>query len=53
MKEFTSTDIVKEANKKVKDLTLDDLYNLYEKQRLISIVKIMNGDIKLYLDKEE
>ena len=53
MQEFKSTDMIKEANKIVKDLTLDDLYNLYEQQKLISIVKIANGDIKLYLDKED
>ena len=37
----------------VKDLTLDDLYNLYEKQKMISLVKIINGSIKLFLEKED
>ena len=44
---------VTELNYEVKDLTLDDLYNLYERQKLVSLVKIINGDIKLFLDKEE
>lgn len=36
----------------VKNLTLEDLYNLYEKYKLISLVKIINGDVKLYLEEE-
>ena len=55
MKEYNLNDKVNLDNKQVevKDLTLDDLYNLYEKQKMISLVKIINGSIKLFLEKED
>lgn len=55
MKEYNLNDKVNLEDKqiKVKDLTLDDLYNLYEKQKMISLVKIINGSIKLFLEKED
>lgn len=55
MKEYNLDDKVNLEDKqiKVKDLTLDDLYNLYEKQKMISLVKIINGSIKLFLEKED
>lgn len=55
MKEYNLNDKVSLEDKQVevKDLTLDDLYNLYEKQKMISLVKIINGSIKLFLEKEE
>ena len=55
MKEFNLDDkiIVEESEKEVKDLTLNDLYRLYEKQKMISLVKIINGDVKLYIEEEE
>ena len=55
MQEYNLNDKVKIENdiKEVKDLTLDDLYNLYEKQKMISLVKIINGSIKLFLEKED
>lgn len=55
MKEYNLNDKVNLENKQVevKDLTLDDLYNLYEKQKMISLVKIINGSIKLFLEKED
>ena len=55
MKEYNLDDKVNLEDRQieVKDLTLDDLYNLYEKQKMISLVKIMNGSIKLFLEKED
>ena len=55
MKEYNLDDKVSLEDRqiKVKDLTLDDLYNLYEKQKMISLVKIINGSIKLFLKKED
>lgn len=55
MKEYNLNDKVNLEDKlvEVKDLTLDDLYNLYEKQKMISLVKIINGSIKLFLEKED
>lgn len=55
MQEFNLTDKIKveDKEKEVKNLTLDDLYKLYEKQKMISLVKIINGSIKLFLEKEE
>lgn len=55
MKEFKLNDTVSIDNKdkEVKDLTLEDLYKLYEKQKMISLVKIINGDLKLFLEKED
>ena len=55
MKEYNLDDKVSlwDRQIKVKDLTLDDLYNLYEKQKMISLVKIINGSIKLFLEKED
>lgn len=55
MKEYNLNDKVNLEDKQVevKDLTLDDLYNLYEKQKMISLVKIINGSIKLFLEKED
>lgn len=54
MKEYNLDDKVKIENTEiaVKNLTLDDLYNLYEKYKLKSIVKIINGDMKLLLEEE-
>ena len=55
MKEYNLDDKVNLEDKqlKVNDLTLDHLYNLYEKQKMISLVKIINGSIKLFLEKED
>lgn len=55
MKEYDLNDKVNLEDRQieVKDLTLDDLYNLYEKQKMISLVKIINGSIKLFLEKED
>ena len=55
MKEYNLNDKVNLEDKQVevKDLTLDDLYNLYKKQKMISLVKIINGSIKLFLEKED
>lgn len=55
MQEFNLNDFVRvdDNEKEVRTLTLEDLYNLYEKQKMISLVKIINGDIKLYLEKED
>ena len=55
MKEYNLNDKVNLEDKlvEVKDLTLDDLYNLYEKQKMISLVKIINGSIMLFLEKED
>lgn len=55
MKEYNLDDKVnlEDRQVEVKDLTLDDLYNLYEKQKMISLVKIINGSIKLFLEKED
>lgn len=55
MKEYNLNDKVnlEDRQVEVKDLTLDDLYNLYEKQKMISLVKIINGSIKLFLEKED
>lgn len=55
MKEYNLNDKVSLEDRQieVKDLTLDDLYNLYEKQKMISLVKIINGSIKLFLEKED
>lgn len=55
MKEYNLDDKVSLEDRQieVKDLTLDDLYNLYEKQKMISLVKIINGSIKLFLEKED
>lgn len=55
MNEYNLNDKINidEKEVKVKNLTLDDLYYLYEKQRTISLVKIINGDLKLFLEKEE
>ena len=55
MKEYNLNDKVNLEDKlvEVKDLTLDDLYNLYEKQQMISLVKIINGSIMLFLEKED
>lgn len=55
MKEYNLDDKVSIEDRQieVKDLTLDDLYNLYEKQKMISLVKIINGSIKLFLEKED
>lgn len=55
MKEYNLDDKVNLEDRQieVKDLTLDDLYNLYEKQKMISLVKIINGSIKLFLEKED
>ena len=55
MKEYNLDDKVnlEDRQVEVKDLTLDDLYNLYEKQQMISLVKIINGSIKLFLEKED
>ena len=54
MKEYNLDDKLnlEDRQVEVKDLTLDDLYNLYEKQKMISLVKIINGSIKLFLEKE-
>lgn len=54
MKEYNLNDTVllNNENKEVKYLTLEDLYNLYEKNKMISLVKIINGNIKLFLEKE-
>lgn len=54
MQEYNLNDKVKIENniKEVKDLTLEDLYKLYEKQKMISLVKIINGSIKLFIEKE-
>lgn len=55
MRELKLTDSIKidEENKEVKKLTLEDLSRLYQKQKLISLVKIINGDLKLFLEKED
>lgn len=55
MKEYNLDDKLNLEDRQieVKDLTLDDLYNLYEKQKMISLVKIINGSIKLFLEKED
>ena len=55
MKEYNLDDKVnlEDRQVEVKDLTLDDLYDLYEKQKMISLVKIINGSIKLFLEKED
>ena len=55
MKEYNLDDKVnlEDRQVEVKDLTLDDLYNLYEKQKMISLVKMINGSIKLFLEKED
>lgn len=55
MKEFNLNDKIDIENKEVevKDLTLEDLYRLYEKNRTISLVKIISGNLKLFLEKEE
>lgn len=55
MKEYNLDDKVNLEDRQieVKNLTLDDLYNLYEKQKMISLVKIINGSIKLFLEKED
>ncbi len=55
MKEYSLDDKLnlEDRQVEVKDLTLDDLYNLYEKQKMISLVKIINGSIKLFLEKED
>jgi len=55
MQEFKLDDFIKVENKEkeVRTLTLEDLYTLYEKQKMISLVKIINGDVKLFLEKEE
>lgn len=55
MKEYNLDDKVNLEDRQieVKDLTLDDLYKLYEKQKMISLVKIINGSIKLFLEKED
>ena len=55
MKEYNLDDKVnlEDRQVEVKDLTLDDLYKLYEKQKMISLVKIINGSIKLFLEKED
>ena len=55
MQEYNLNDKVRIENdiKEVKDLTLEDLYKLYEKQKMISLVKIINGDLSLFLEKEE
>lgn len=55
MKEYNLDDKLnlEDRQVEVKDLTLDDLYNLYEKQKMISLVKIINGSIKLFLEKED
>ena len=48
MKEYNLDDKVnlEDRQVEVKDLTLDDLYNLYEKQKMISLITIINGSIK-------
>ena len=55
MKEYNLDDKLnlEDRQVEVKDLTLDDLYNLYEKQKMISLVKMINGSIKLFLEKED
>lgn len=55
MKEYNLDDKLNLEDRQieVKDLTLDDLYSLYEKQKMISLVKIINGSIKLFLEKED
>ena len=55
MKEYNLDDKVNLEDRQieVKNLTLDDLYNLYEKQKMISLVKIINGSIRLFLEKED
>jgi hypothetical protein len=55
MKEYNLNDIINlgNINTEVKYLTLNDLYNLYEKQQMISLVKIVNGNVKLFLEEEE
>jgi hypothetical protein len=55
MQEYNLNDKVRvdDEEKEVKYLTLEDLYRLYEKQKLISLVKIINGDVKLFIKKED
>ena len=55
MQEFNLNDfvIVENNEKEVRTLTLEDLYTLYEKQKMISLVKIINGNVKLFLEKED
>lgn len=55
MKEFKLNDrlLINNEDKEIKDLTLEDLYKLYQRQRMISLVKIINGDLSLFLEKEE
>lgn len=52
---FKTDDIIKvnNINKKIKELTLDDLYNLYEKSLNRTLVKIVNNDVSLLIDEEE
>ena len=55
MKEYKLTDTITINNKEsvVKKLTLEDLYQAYELNKTISLVKIVNGDLKLLIDKED
>lgn len=55
MKQFKLNDrlLINNEDKEIKDLTLEDLYKLYQRQRMISLVKIINGDLSLFLEKEE
>jgi len=55
MKEYKLTDTITINNKEseVRKLTLEDLYNAYELNKTVSLVKIVNGDLKLLIDEEE
>lgn len=39
--------------KEVKDLTLEDLYKIYEEDKISSFVKIVNNEFQLVITKEE
>ncbi len=55
MHTYRMTDRIKigDTDKQVKTLTLEDLYYIYEKTKQISLLKFVNGEMKLIIDKEE
>jgi len=55
MRVYRMTDKIRIGDKarEIKTLTLEDLYCIYEKTKQISLLKFVNGEMRLIIDKEE
>ena len=45
--------VVIPSKEEIEKLTLDSLYNAYEKYKMMSLIKIINDSIRITLEKEE